>query len=365
MATFSENQVTQCYVVNSVVDAATLVKTDTKPGAATVKGIKNDPGIYVNFKNALGDVNRTDIVDVRNILWTKASSAKKLRRPLKAVQIVINTDVWPDATAALTADNVLVGQDFLMRVTIDNYIGMSDEDKYFKYGVVHASLGMTKAKFYATLALSFAKNMAREAGKLFTVYLAKTAGTLTGATVVTAKDKLDDLVAAAGVAVIIEEVQQDWVLGVYREANVRYSVASDIVKISETNESNWGTVKDLTPVNFVDDGHQMADWEYFFHGSRGDQYRNVGWPYVINTKYMVDPDGVYDVIDIHYFYAEGGEGPQKSEKDLNILCPATKSIDGTSGAVTYTHTVANAVINALNAVINTAGSAVVINTIAD
>ena len=82
MATFSENQVTQCYVVNSVVDAATLVKTDTRIGAATVKGIKSDPGIYVNFKNALGDVNRTDIVDVRNILWTKASSAKKLRRPL-------------------------------------------------------------------------------------------------------------------------------------------------------------------------------------------------------------------------------------------------------------------------------------------
>ena len=170
MATFSENQVTQCYVVNSVVEASKLAGSDVKPGAATVKGIKNDPGIYVNFKNALGDVNRTDIVDVRNILWTKASSAKKLRRPLKAVQVVINTDVWPDATAALTADNVLVGQDFLMRVTIDNYIGMSDEDKYFKYGVVHASLGMTKAKFYATLALSFAKNMAREAGKLFTVY---------------------------------------------------------------------------------------------------------------------------------------------------------------------------------------------------
>ena len=65
MATFSENQVTQCYVVNSAADAATLVKTDTKPGAATVKGINNDPGIYVKFKNALGDVNRTDIVDVR------------------------------------------------------------------------------------------------------------------------------------------------------------------------------------------------------------------------------------------------------------------------------------------------------------
>lgn len=39
---------------------------------------------------------------------------------------------------------------------------MSDEDQYFKYGMVHAYSGMTADVFYKTLAQSIAKNFSRE-----------------------------------------------------------------------------------------------------------------------------------------------------------------------------------------------------------
>ena len=55
-------------------------------------------------------------------------------------------------------------------------------------------------------------------------------------------------------------------------------------------------------------------------GERGDQYRNIGWPNSIPTKYLVDPTASYNVLDIHYYFVDGGESPQKSEKDITIVC---------------------------------------------
>jgi hypothetical protein len=58
-------------------------------------------------------------------------------------------------------------------------------------------------------------------------------------------------------------------------------------------------------------------------GERGDIYRNVGWPNVIPTKYLVvDETKDYDVLDIHYYYEGAGENPQKSEKDITIVAEA-------------------------------------------
>jgi hypothetical protein len=66
-------------------------------------------------------------------------------------------------------------------------------------------------------------------------------------------------------------------------------------------------------------GEILADLEYFCMGERGDIYRNVGWPNVIPTTYLVDPTKTYDVIDIHYSYTGSNESVQKSEKDLTVL----------------------------------------------
>ena len=64
-------------------------------------------------------------------------------------------------------------------------------------------------------------------------------------------------------------------------------------------------------------------------GERGDKYRNVGWPYVINTTYLMDEiksgdtNGEFGIIDIHYAYVGSNESVQKSEKDCTIVAPYT------------------------------------------
>ncbi len=58
--------------------------------------------------------------------------------------------------------------------------------------------------------------------------------------------------------------------------------------------------------------------EYFYMGERGDQYRNIGWPNVISTKYLVDPTAEYNTIDLHYAYQGSAEDIQKSEKDITL-----------------------------------------------
>ena len=55
-------------------------------------------------------------------------------------------------------------------------------------------------------------------------------------------------------------------------------------------------------------------------GERGDIYRNMGFPNVIPTTYLVDPTKEYHVLDISYYYAGPGEGAQKSEKTISIVC---------------------------------------------
>jgi hypothetical protein len=60
-------------------------------------------------------------------------------------------------------------------------------------------------------------------------------------------------------------------------------------------------------------------------GERGDWYRNVGWPHVIQTNYLVpadstDADG-YNVLTIHYKYIGGGDeaASRLSVKDIQIV----------------------------------------------
>ena len=78
---------------------------------------------------------------------------------------------------------------------------------------------------------------------------------------------------------------------------------------------------------------KIADLEYFCMGERGDQYRGIGWPNIIPTKYMVDPTKEYATLDIHYAYVGANESVQKSEKDITIVCADTTVLNGIIGAI--------------------------------
>ena len=168
--------------------------------------------------------------------------------------------------------------------------------------------------FYKKMAISIADNVSRDTTPLVTVYL-KTAAS---EKLVAPKTKEADL-KDTYTGIIIEEAVQDWELGTMPQEFIPFTVQPTTV-IVNGNEYIWGVVKAQDATKKVEDGHNIADLEYFCMGARGDHYRMMGYPNVIKTKYLVDPTAKYDTLNIHYAFTDSNESIQKSEKDITIVC---------------------------------------------
>ena len=313
MATFSTNQVRQLYVATAVKSPHVLASD-----AAGSIAVKNDTAknhMYFEYKGA-DNLMRSDLIDIKNILYAKAIDADAMAHELKAVTVTLDSDVNAGAPVA--------GQDYILRIAFKQYVGMSDEDQYFKYGVVHAYAGMTPSEFYEVLAVSLAKNFSREVYPLVDITLVNSENQPVP---VLKNGKVQNFTLETGheyTGVIINEVPQEWTLGIKAQVPVYFQIIPTTITVGG-DERIWGNVKEITPVGVVDNGKEIADLEYFCMGFRGDMYRNINWPNSIPTKYLVDPELKYNVINIHYAYTGANEHVQKSEKDLTIVIPSTIS----------------------------------------
>ena len=319
MATFSTNQTRQLYV-------ATPGETGTKTQIVTDDAKTH---MYLTQEGAGGPV-RSDLIDLKNILWVKATDADKMARDLKAVTVTLD--------ATVNGGEPIVGQDYILRINFRQYASLGDQDTYVKHGAVRAFKNMDASKFYASMAVSLAKNFSRELTKLVEIRLGLEHATDTAGkvdtVVISANDKVDDLIedlkstgelagnggkANTFNSIIIAEVEQEWTLGIKPQEAVYFDVIPATV-MEAGEEVTWGTVEEGVDGQ-VGNGKLIADLEYFCMGERGDVYRGIGWPNNIHTEYLVDPKLTYDVIDIHYAYVGSNESVQKSEKDLTIVCP--------------------------------------------
>ena len=302
MATFSVNQVRQLYVATALKTPHVLASD-----AAGSIAVKNDTAkshLYFEYKGA-DNLMRSDLIDTKNILYAKATDATAMAHDLKSVTIALDSNVNGGAPVA--------GQDYILRIAFKQYVGMSDEDQYFKYGMVHAYAGMDASEFYKVLAVSLAKNFSREVVPLIKIEI-KTASATTEVTPTT---KVADL-KGTYTGVVITEVEQPWRLGVMAQTPVYFTVQSVPVTVNG-DERYWATLTESTSGS-ISNGKTIADLEYFCMGERGDMYRQVGWPHNIPTTYLVDPAKAYCVFDIHYAYVGSNESVQKSEKTITIVC---------------------------------------------
>lgn len=309
MATFSVNQVRQLYVATAFKTPHVLASD-----AAGSIAVKNDTAkshLYFEYKGA-DNLMRSDLIDTKNILYAKATDATAMAHDLKSVTIALDSNVNGGAPVA--------GQDYILRIAFKQYVGMSDEDQYFKYGMVHAYAGMDASEFYKVLAVSLAKNFSREVVPLIKIEI-KTASATTevtpATTEVTPTTKVADL-KGTYTGVVITEVEQPWRLGVMAQTPVYFTVQSVPVTVNG-DERYWATLTESTSGS-IGNGKTIADLEYFCMGERGDMYRQVGWPHNIPTTYLVDPAKAYCVFDIHYAYVGSNESVQKSEKTITIVC---------------------------------------------
>lgn len=300
MSVFSTNQARHLYVATAFT-TPNVISTDAA-GAIAVKADNDKTHLYFEYMGQ-GGLTRSDLIDIKNIMYIKATDASKMQRGLKSVTVTLN-------------QLPVGGQDYILKVAIKQFAGISDEDIYWKYGMVHAMSGMSESDFYKKLAISLAKNFSRETTELLSFSLIEEEAE--DGPIVTADTKESELTGTY-TGLVIDEVEQPWTLGTMAQVPVYFEVYPDAVTI-DGDEVIWGTVTENEADTFVKNGKQIADLEYFCMGERGDIYRGVGFPNTIPTKYMVDASEEYHVLDIHYAYVGANEAVQKSEKDLTIVC---------------------------------------------
>lgn len=302
---FTENQATLVYVAKALkTDFASLKDA----GDILVKATPDKQAIYFQHKG-VADISRSDLIEVKNIISANATAAKDMEKKLKNATVTLD--------ASVNGGKPVAGQDYVLRLVFSGYIGISPEDsQYWKYGVVHATNGMSASNFYKKMALSIAKNMSREAVQFIKVFL--------GNTEVTSRTK-ENTLTGTYTGVTIKEVAPDWIRGTKQEKIVRLTAEPTTVN-DGTSDVVWGTVK-YSDGDTLKNGKEIADMEYFFAGEKGDQYRLINWPDYVPTEYLVDPTQEYDVIDIHYSYIGSNESVQKSEKDIKLIVTAGKAND--------------------------------------
>lgn len=145
----SINQVRQLYVAKAL-KASTAALTnagDIVPKADTAKTT-----LYFQSMSPAGIV-ASDKIDLKNVLSAKATPSDALAH--KLVRYSVTLDAGVSATP-------VAGQNYILKLAFRQYIGLSEEDQYFKYGEVIARSGMTAEQFYQEMVASLKANMSKD-----------------------------------------------------------------------------------------------------------------------------------------------------------------------------------------------------------
>lgn len=306
----SVNQVRQFFNVDA------YKSIDVKP----VKEGGKVTGIVLQCKDNADNVVLTSDIVRRGQYEMKLTTASEMAKPLK--QAVLKLD------SSVNGGEPVTGQDYIVDIMVSNYICMADESTLVKFGAVHATNNMSASAFYLELAKSFARNFSRDVNKFFEIYLE-------GETTPTEVTVTSKHTAPEGgfTGVIIKEVSQekDYVRGEVPVNTINFQVIPKTI-INEGEEVNPFTIEEDGSVKITEqegekadraphigNGYEIADLEYFCMGERGDQYRQMGYPRTIRTKYTVDETQEYDVLDIHFYFVGRGVDTQKSEKTITLV----------------------------------------------
>lgn len=268
MTNFSTNQVMQFYVLGT---STTLSKI---PGR----------GVSLNI-----DGKRTDIIE--NILWGKIITADALTTPCKEV------------TVSVTANEVIGGENYIVRVSYPEVFGAGKESWTTKTAAVQLKDGVAASEIVNAIKAQFDATLP----EYITVGADGTDLTFTANPDIAGYKRgfrpvvIPDFEVSVN-KVIVDGDEVDW-------ADVSKPVASATVPA-------------------VSGKYKLADMEYFALGERGDEYRQMGWPAVTyDADYKIDPKGDedYDVLVVHYGYKGSNDQSHLSEKDLIIV---TSAIEG-------------------------------------
>ena len=338
MPTFSTNQVKHLYVAKAV-DANLDTVGDIKFAAA------GDNEVVFKYTGNDGVV-RSDIINLDKLIYAKAFKASA-------------SDVYLDS-AYVACGSAVANQQYILKVIIDSFSSLSEEDKGFIFAEYTAKSGDAAKNILAGLAISLAKNAKVAAySPVINVYVTtQSAGQSltigTNAWKVNASDAESTVVAYGSLAgIVIEAADQPWALGKQEFNLLRFNVAADTI-VSSGVETTWATITKGTThaTAALHNSKRIADLEWFCMGERGDVYRDISWPDSFTFTPLVNPAATYGyhILELAFYYSGDAEDVQKSPKEIVIVAPA-------EGATTYT------VINAVIGDLNTAAGTTVVSTL--
>ena len=258
---------------------ASVAKTDAA-GTIAVKSNTAKTEMYFNYVGADKTVMRSDLIKVDSIMYAKATKADALKLKLKSVKVSL-------------ADDLIPGEDYILRINIQQAFGKGDDTTYQKFGAVRATSSMTPQTFWTAMKQSLDRNFSKELTEWFTFEAAEDGLTIT-------------------------EVEQPWVAGKTPKENVHFDVVNCYIMDTGVEVEAF-TIAKPTYTLEAKNGHIIVDQEIFYMGERGDQYRDTNGLIKINTQYLADANKDYCTIDIHYAFVDSNEGVQKSEKDIYIV----------------------------------------------
>lgn len=302
----SDNQFRNLYVMKAYKDSESALAA---VGDLTLKVDTAKSNVYLVYKDT-EDTITSDLISIKNLLYAKATKAADMARKLNSQSVTLNEDP-------------ISGQDYVLNVEVRNFVALGDDSTHIKFGAVHAVKGMTKSDFYKAMAVNLAKNLSREPSPILNVLLTKNDTTDGESEVpVLVNGKMQNLATLKSTEtytdIIIDEVEQPWRRGVAQVEPVNFNTTCGTI-LMDGDDVIWGTVEkeEGDPVN---NGKQIADMEWFYHGTRGDIYREATYPDNFDFKPLVDETKAYSTLDIHFAYVGPGVEVAKSERTITVVC---------------------------------------------
>lgn len=314
---FTHNQVRQFYVANAYESAASGLDT-----AGDIILVEQDGDMYFNYVNPDGEILRTDLIDKNKIMSITVTPADKQKYISKATVITLKNDVLDSQNS----NNPVAGEDYMVNVKAWNPKYQSETSPVWKYGVMHTTSATTPSDFYKGLAKSLAANIDKNIFVGLKVYGLTASGDITALTTGNTTEVNADTVIPTGTTfygIVVDE----------KEPCI-YDANGDYVYVNG-DETLWADTKELAGMTIFENGQKIADMEKFYHGERGDIYREGSFPYNWENKMVANPASKYDTIDIHYYWNGANHAIQKSEKDITIACAsgvATSIVTAINGA---------------------------------
>lgn len=318
----SDNQFRNLYVMKAYKDSESTLAA---VGDLTLKVDTAKSNVYLVYKDT-EDTITSDLISIKNLLYAKATKAADMARKLNSQSVTLN-------------ENPISGQDYVLNVEVRNFVALGDDSTHIKFGAVHAVKGMTKSDFYKAMAVNLAKNLSREPSPILNVLLTKNNSAASGKkdseVAVLLNGKMQNLANLTATEtytnIIIDEVEQPWRRGVAQVEPVNFNTTCGTI-LMDGDDVIWGTVEKKTGEE-IQNGKQIADMEWFYHGTRGDIYREATYPDNFDFKPLVDETKTYSTLDIHFAYVGPGVEVAKSERTITVVCADATQMDNLITAI--------------------------------